>query len=236
MHICMEERDDCDMLRRSLHDLGRVQIPNFLRPGHAKAAYQELASRSTWDTFFISSGRQYLATAAVKEKYTDAEFDEIFRHLHLSARNGELTCIYDIPTEGTEAARSETGMSQLLSFLGSIEFSNFLNGIFDRDLGNQIDLQVQCHRSGYFTTYHRGRCPPNSKEGGGAIFCYNLTPEWIADWGGMLTFRNTDGASVVSHAPNFNSLDLFSCPYGHWVTPISPFASGPKFVVAGYVT
>ena len=216
--------------------LGWAQVSNFLSAELAEAAYQEMACREGWDCFLLSEGRKYLASAPTNRRFSEVEMGNICERANASAAAGRLSAVYEIEPRKAEAAALSTGgraIDTILCFLKSLRFLNILREAFRRDVGSHVDLQIQRHQPGHFITYHRGFIPTNPYVSDGVAFFYNLTPEWKPEWGGLLTFRGRNGGETVSLTPVFNSLDLCAHEKGRWFTPIAPFASGPKFVIAG---
>lgn len=233
-----DSRHCSEILARSFYGIKRLQIPNFLEPGLAKQLYRDMSSALEWNTFLTAGGRKYLARADMREQHSADQDDEINRRAHENAKTGGFSCVYDVGIQNPGIEDPEIAdliLPDFLRFLESARFLNFLRLSFDLIDATNVDVEVQRFRPGHFVSYHRAQCPPQAVDRCRAIFQYNLTPEWKVDWGGLLTFRGDDGTTIVSYPPNFNTLDVFACPQGHWTTLVTPFSSGHRFTIVGNV-
>jgi Rps23 Pro-64 3,4-dihydroxylase Tpa1-like proline 4-hydroxylase len=121
-------------------------------------------------------------------------------------------------------------------------FADFLNSSVFMDFARQVsgiqeiafaEVRALRFRPGQFMTF---RDVPDSAGVNArcrAFYSYNLTPEWKAEWGGLLEFKGNRGHLVEAYLPCFNCLDIFACPQGHWVSVVAPSAGGPIYSVSG---
>jgi Rps23 Pro-64 3,4-dihydroxylase Tpa1-like proline 4-hydroxylase len=96
----------------------------------------------------------------------------------------------------------------------------------------RADGQITRYRRGHFLTLHDDHDAAGTRV---AAYVLNLTPSWPADFGGQLQFADAHGQVEVAVAPRLNSLSVFAVPSAHLVTAVSPFASGARFALTGWL-
>ncbi|WP_306014793.1 2OG-Fe(II) oxygenase family protein [Oceanicaulis sp. MMSF_3324] len=93
------------------------------------------------------------------------------------------------------------------------------------------DCQLTRYRPGHFLTRHDDGVEGKNRS---AAFVLNLTPDWCADYGGVLNLLDEQGDVRAGLTPAFNRLTLFKVPQPHLVSVISPFARGARFAITGW--
>ena len=95
-----------------------------------------------------------------------------------------------------------------------------------------MDAQATRYRPGHFLTQH-----DDHAEGKDRLFAYvlNLTPQWIADWGGLLMFLTDDGHVAAAYTPRWNALNILKVPQPHAVSVVAPFARGARHSITGWI-
>jgi SM-20-related protein len=213
----------------------RLHIPEFLNHRAAEALYYHLKEQVEWSTLLASNGRKYEAPAKIQRKYSAKEQQQLTDLAHAGARGGEQAYLYEathfLPRDLT---KDRSMLGRLAKVLRSSEFMEFMRRVSGVKEIAFVDVQAMRISSGHFMTF---RSMPDSSAGPGAkcyaFYSYNLTPEWKAEWGGLMEFRGNKGHLVEAHLPCFNCLDIFACPQGHWMSAVSPFAGGPNYSVSG---
>lgn len=94
------------------------------------------------------------------------------------------------------------------------------------------DGQATAYGPGDFLTCHDDDVPGRNRL---AAYVFGMTPDWRADWGGLLLFQDTRGGSVTGHVPRFNTLDLFAVPQLHSVSLVTPAAPRRRYAVTGWL-
>lgn len=215
----------------------RLHIAEFLDPTSAEALYHHLDEEVGWSTFLTSNGRRYEAPPAIRRQHTSAQERELIDLAHASARRGGLAYVYDasgpLRRDPTMRGRDDSLLARFADFLNSSMFLTFVRRACGVEELACAAVQAVCLRPGHFVSFqevphgdgHQGKCC--------GVYAYNVTPEWKAEWGGLLELRGSEGHLVEAFAPCFNCLDVFACPQGHWVSAVAPFAGGPQYAVSG---
>ena len=117
-------------------------------------------------------------------------------------------------------------------FLNSPAFLDFVRVLTGDPRPNYADAQATRYERGHYLTQH-----DDSAAEKGRLYAYvlSLTPDWRADWGGLLAFIDDDGHVSEAYTPRFNALNLFTVPYEHAVTYVAPFAGGNRLSVTGWI-
>lgn len=123
-------------------------------------------------------------------------------------------------------------LEAVYDFLNGPGFLGFIRALSGETRPIFCDAMVSRYRPGDFLSAHDDAIP-----GKGRLFAYvlNFTPDWRADWGGVLNFLDEDGHVAEGYAPAFNALNLFSIPIPHAVSYVAPFAPRPRLSITGWV-
>jgi hypothetical protein len=93
------------------------------------------------------------------------------------------------------------------------------------------DCQLTRYLPGHFLTRHDDNIEGKNRV---AAFVLNLTPDWSADFGGVLNLLEANGDVGRGFTPTFNRLTLFKVPQPHSVSVVAPFAPAPRYAVTGW--
>lgn len=234
----------------SMHDLDRlaeqfklrrkVHIAELLNPTAAQALYHCLDRQISWSTQLISQGEVCEAAAIAPGEQRSAESEMRLNQLaYENAQHGNVGYIYDVcPLAISDLSiPSEEAIhpNEFLKFINSDTFIRFIRQITGIATLAYADAQATRLRAGHFTTFHYSSGPDKNNSARRLNYVFYLTPEWKAEWGGLLEFRGEQGFMVESHVPCFNCFDLFRFPHGHWISMVSPIASGPSYLISGGV-
>jgi SM-20-related protein len=220
---------------------GRIHVYDFLTPEGAEILYRHLLSEAAWTTFFVSKGKLYSHSLPAAEQANGDHEQSVLKLAHESEQHG-FACLYDadrplqddlIKSTGKVCESNSVVMKNLLRFLNSRFFLEFLRTVCGNTAISRVDAQAVRLRVGHFETFHNATlsADPTRKRVGG--FTLSVTPEWKPEWGGLLEFRTDDGGTIEGFVPCFNGLVLFSFPNGHWISAVAPFAGGPRLAISG---
>ena len=94
-----------------------------------------------------------------------------------------------------------------------------------------VDAQATRFLPGHFLNGHT-----DEHEGAGRLYAYvlNVSPEWSADWGGLLMFTDPDGQVAETFVPQFDTLNVFKVPAWHSVSMVAPYAGAPRLSITGW--
>lgn len=93
------------------------------------------------------------------------------------------------------------------------------------------DAQATRYLPGHFLNRHS-----DEHRDAGRLYAYvlNVSPEWRAEWGGLLMFLDDDGAVTETFTPTPGTLNLFKVPQAHAVSMVAPFAAAPRYSITGW--
>jgi SM-20-related protein len=226
-----------DKLRETFRKARRLRITEFLLPAGAEALYHYLDERAEWSSFLVNKGRMYELPPEIRRNYSAQEEQRLINLAHGSARDGGVAYIYDatrpFSPEVPVRAQDPSILARFADFANSLVFLEFIRRLSGIEEIDMIEVQGMRFSPGNFITF-RGAAPfLDRARRQHAFYSYHLTPEWKAEWGGLLEFRGTEGRSIEGYVPCFNCLDIFAFPQGHWLSVVSPFAGASSYSVWG---
>lgn len=249
---------DVEKLRDLFRMRGRVRIRNLLRPDCANDLYQYLRQETPWRTFLVANEelKGTLPNEPNSPSVENMEDHSEFRTAAYEGARAGFACVFDadelFPEDIEESMPGPTGsvanpadarggmyhtslVREFQAFLASRRVTSLIGQI--SGLHEVEGLHVRAHavrfQVGHFMTLHAGTWSADKTRKRRASFYFNLTPEWRPEWGGMLEFRAPEADLIEAYVPNFNTLDLFAFPQGHWISTVAPFAGGPVLGMAG---
>ena len=119
----------------------------------------------------------------------------------------------------------------LHSLFNSDAFLAFARRLTGDDRIAYVDAQATRYLPGHFLNRHS-----DEHEDAGRLYAYvlNVSPEWRAEWGGLLMFLDDDGAVSEIFTPTAGTLNLFKVPQAHAVSMVAPFAAAPRYSITGW--
>lgn len=219
----LDRADLTDEFRRK----GRVHIRNVLTPRSAKRLHRCLVKETKWSVTF-NQGTDFLdvAYATLEERSelalsamrrASSAFQYVFDNHRLS-RDGEP---YPDPAHC---------LARIVEFLNSPQVLSFVRGVTGLDAIAWADAQATLYRPGDFLTLHDDRIGGHKRL---AAYVLNMTPDWRAEWGGVLQFLDEAGHIDEGYVPAFNALNLFRVPLLHSVSQVAIFG-GMRYSVTGW--
>jgi SM-20-related protein len=136
--------------------------------------------------------------------------------------------LYDIYLAG-ERTQPLMAMHEFLNSDGFLQFAREITG-FDRIAF--ADSQATKYLPGHFLTEHDDEVAGKQRL---AAYVFGFTPEWRADWGGILQFIDRDGHIAEGYVPKFNVLNLFRVPQKHSVSYVTPAAAQARYSITGWL-
>lgn len=230
-------RSDLTELRRRFATHRRVVIPGIFDPEFAARVLEAARTLTGWLLVTRISGQHREFDAEQMENLADDKQKPFESLVMAEARAGfqyrfERHLLYDNLRAGNLPAGPLRTMAEQLN---SEPFIRLLHDIMDRPYepdATFCDGQLTRYRAGHFLTSHDDELPEFRRI---AAYVVNLTPAWIADYGGLLMFTGEDGHVQEAFTPKFNTLSFFEVPQQHAVNMVSPFAAGERHAVTGWL-
>jgi Rps23 Pro-64 3,4-dihydroxylase Tpa1-like proline 4-hydroxylase len=206
---------------------GRAHIRDLLTPRSAQRLRRCLVQETKWSVTF-NQGTDFLdvAYATLEERSqlalsamrrASSEFQYVFDNHRLS-RDGEP---YPDPAHY---------LARIVEFLNSPHVLSFVRGVTGLDAITWADAQATLYRPGDFLTLHDDRIGGHKRL---AAYVLSMTPDWRAEWGGVLQFLDEAGHIDEGYVPAFNALNLFRVPLLHSVSQVAIFG-GMRYSVTGW--
>ncbi|WP_409019816.1 2OG-Fe(II) oxygenase [Brevundimonas vesicularis] len=119
----------------------------------------------------------------------------------------------------------------LLDRFNSDDYMEFARRLTGDERVSFSDGQVTRYLPGHFLNRHSDANPRTER-----LYAYvlNLSPDWRAEWGGLLQFLDDNGDITETFVPSFGTLNVFAVPQMHAVSTVAPFAGGPRYSVTGW--
>ncbi len=117
-------------------------------------------------------------------------------------------------------------------FLNSTPFLDFMRaatGVSDIAFA---DAQATAYGPGDFLTCHDDDVVGKNRR---VAYVFSFTPQWRADWGGLLAFPDQYGHLHEAFAPAYNALNLLRVPITHAVTQVASFAGAVRYSITGWL-
>jgi len=178
---------------------------------------KELYHLSNADLAAMGAEKRNAMLGAVYENAKD-RFQYLYESYHIADQYNSGAGRTGIAAQFFEAMNSEAGLEALRALTG------------DQNI-KYMDAIATRYRPGHFLTVHNDFVPGEDR-----LFAYvlNLSPQWRADWGGLLLFLSDDGNVSGGYTPRFGALNIFKVPQAHSVSVVSPFAGAPRYSISGW--
>lgn len=209
---------------------GRVQIPDFLEKGFAIALLEELIEYPDWNMVFRDNNKHYDLHRSQWQALDDNSFELLRQRITAVGQLGFQYWYYNVPIYDMAAEGKPLGPAQdkLYHFLQSEQFVSCMRNISGEAAIDFADCQATKYTPGSFLTTHDDKVQGKNRH---AAYVLGLSPDWCADWGGLLMFPESGQAFT----PAFNSLYMFSVPQPHLVSLVSSLATRPRISVTGWL-
>lgn len=211
---------------------GRLQIGGFLGGSGAADLLHALSRSDQWILTLNKGDRVFDYGRAALGALTPEARAELTREVAEGARTGFQFCYETLRLPPRGEPRPPGALAELERFLCSVQMIDFFRKITGADDVDFADAHASRYLPGHFLTAHDDR---SDGQGRRAAYVLNLTPNWRAEWGGMLLFHDRDGNVSRGYMPMFNTLTIFAVPQTHSVSYVAPIAPHPRYAVTGWL-
>lgn len=225
---------DAAALARAFAQRGRLSIADILAPETAAALHQHLRERADWQQVVNSGDRVIELDRPTRAGLTEQQQRDLDNAVYAGARSGfqfryETLRVPD--DEPARAARTDL-LARFASWWSCGEARDFLRTVVGAPDIDFADAQATAYSPGDFLTGH-----DDDVAGKGRIAAYvlNLTPQWRAEWGGLLLFPDAAGDRAEAFVPGFNRLSLLRVPQPHSVSEVSRAAAFRRYAITGWL-
>lgn len=211
----------------------RIQIRNVLLPEAAERLYQCLEHEVPWGVAYIDGEQPRLLDAGVVTGFTQADWLNLNHKVQARAED-KFQFVYNsymMITAYKEKRDPGLLLHSMVEFINAPPFLNVIRQVTGISNIIKADAQATRYISGHFLKKHNDEAVGKHRL---IAYVLNLTKEWQADWGGLLQFTDDTGMVTETFSPVFNSLTLFQVPMWHYVSYVSPFATGRRYAITGW--
>jgi len=218
---------------RQYAELGYATVNAVLAKPDARRLHKAASAWTEWNLVALIDGRHRDFHGPEMEKLEPVRRAPFEVLVHREAQNGfgylfENIPLYESGLRGNLTDAVFRAAFDLIRSDAFIELGRTLTG--DQTI-TFADCQLTRYRSGHFLTRHDDGIEGKNRS---AAFVLNLTQDWRADYGGILSLLDECGDVRVGLAPAFNRLTLFKVPQPHLVSVVSPFARGSRLAITGW--
>jgi SM-20-related protein len=211
----------------------RVHISDVLTPPSADTVFTQLSTRTPWQ-LSLNVGQRHVDIDHRQLMVMPPEQRETMtRRMHEQSQHGfqyvfENYPLYDLYQAG-ERAQPLLAMHEFLNSQEFLQFARDITGL--RDIAF-ADSQATRYLPGHFLTEHDDDIAGKRRL---AAYVFGFTPQWRADWGGVLQFIDRDGHIAEGYVPKFNVLNIFRVPQKHSVSYVTPAAVQARYSITGWL-
>jgi SM-20-related protein len=212
----------------------RIHIPGILEENTAIALYQQIETFQHWDIHINQGDKTFDIVPEQRAAMTPAQLNDLRAAAYAGGQTGfqyifENYPIYDAYHKNCCA---ESFLEEIIEFVNSEAFLAFTRTVTGHDDISFADAQLTRFTPGDFLSDHNDDVMGKGRR---AAFVLNLTPDWCADFGGILQFFDTNGDVEAGFVPSFNALNIFSIPKPHAVSQVSTFAPRARYGITGWL-
>jgi SM-20-related protein len=225
---------DVERIASVYAEAGRVHIAPALGQACAERALRCLVQETPWQLHLNEGDKPINLQGAGFERLPESDRAQFLNRVYASAARGFQYLFNSYPISDAHARREhpELYLMRVFEFLNSAAFLDFARRVTRAPTITYVDAQATLYRPGHFLTRHDDKI---ARKGRIAAYVLNLTPRWVADWGGILQFIDRDGHIAEGYTPAFNALNIFRVPQPHAVSYVAPFAGAGRYSITGWL-
>lgn len=216
---------------------GRIHLPDLFEARFAAALDKALRGPVPWSRSLTIGGASYDADPDALAQVPAAQRLLVEATLAQGARDGfqydyESWRLSDRLERGARCGGDLAPVEAVYDFLNGEAFLGFVRQLTGDPRPAYCDAQVTRYRAGDFLNSH-----DDDVAGKQRLFAYviSMSPNWRADWGGLLLFHDPDGHIAEGFTPRFNALNLFRVPQLHSVSQVATFATASRHSITGWI-
>jgi Rps23 Pro-64 3,4-dihydroxylase Tpa1-like proline 4-hydroxylase len=212
----------------------RVRIPGLLASDGAERLRRHLRERADW-RLVINQGDQLFELDREAQAHLEMpQREQLEQAVNQAARYGFQFRfeIVRVPDGEVDRIADASLLADFARWMSSNEVLGLLREITGLEAIRFADAQGTAYGPRDFLTAHDDEVAGKSRA---AAYVMNLTPEWRADWGGLLMFHSANGHVEEAWTPQHNALSLFAVPQAHSVSYVTPFIPNRRYSVTGWL-
>jgi len=236
MNFTISPQHRSERLTKDYAQHKRLQIPDFLPKDVAAELYTCLRKNISWDLVYQNNK---LAKAEVlsQEEFLKSDMqaqNNLQLKIYQEAQNNFQFIYHTYPILDRYLENNPylpELLRHYLDWINSPKYLDFFREISGHHSIIKADAQATRYGPNQFLNKHND-IPRGEKR----LIAYvlNLTPTWDPNWGGYLQFYSDNNNIEAAFIPSFNTLNIFSVPYEHGVSFVTPFAGAYRYSITGW--
>jgi SM-20-related protein len=221
-------------LAASFREQHRLQIRDFLTDASAREIQTMLEHHTPWGLCFNQGEQVAGLRAADVARLSREKWEQITQVVASGARDGFEFFYqhYPVNADYFDDTRERVALFDLFEFINSEAFLGPMRVITGYEDIVWADAHATCYQAGHFLMRHDDLMAGTERR---AAYVLNFTRAWRPDWGGYLQFFDASGDIEKAYRPLFNAINLLRVPQDHSVGAVSPFATGARLSVTGWL-
>jgi len=213
---------------------GFVHIPAVLPPADASSIQKVLIEGTPWNLCFNDRQKHIDIAPENLASMTAAQHSRLQEAVYAQARTAFQYHYHNYPIFDADRAGLNQGhlLHGFYNWLNSEEFLSLMRYLTGFEDISFADAQATRFVAGHFLKQHDDNQINKNRR---AAFIFNFTTEWESDWGGYLQLLDDKGHIRRGIKPIFNSLNILAVPQMHNVSFVTPFATGARFAITGWL-
>ncbi len=234
MKLELNKSKKLEKLKNRYLDNGYVKVENALLSECAEELYLNIAKQEKWNLVFRNKGIHQDFNSIDVQGWDKKHKDDLIELIHNQAKENfqyfyETIPVYDIYYDNLMPGHF---FNEIVEFLNNEDTLNYFREILAAPEISFLDAQITRFKAGHFLNRHNDDVQGKNRV---AAFVINLSKEWRTDWGGALHILNNKLEIEQSFVPSFNEINIFKVPVDHVVGYVSPFASGERLSITGWL-
>ena len=224
---------DSILYREVFQRHARVHIPEILTSESAKCILELLRNKVPWQAHFNHGDKTYDLHRDQLAVLPDNKKALIVERLQQNAQSNfqYLFLNYSISDAVEQQSNPDVELNEFEEFINSSEVLDLIRTITRIREIRFADCQATLYRPGHFLRAHNDDV---ERAGRLVAYTFNFTPNWRADYGGILHFLDEQEHVDEGYLPKFNALNLFKIPARHAVSYVTPYAAGGRYSIIGW--
>jgi hypothetical protein len=231
--IRLNPRLDPELIAKVYRSAGRVHIPDFFDAPTAARIHHSLTSETPWQVVLHDGTEDRELPVASLAELPVAERDHWQTLVQLAAGRGfsYRYSNFRLFENYQQGLHQDFWLMRVLEYINTPVIRGLIRHVTGDPAIDFADAQATLYRAGDFLNRHDDNVGGKGRR---AAYVLSFTPEWHADWGGLLAFPDRYGHVAEAYAPAFNALNLFRVPMAHAVTQVSSFAPAGRYSITGW--
>lgn len=232
--ITLNSALDPKALREAFDQEKRLHIPGILNDDAARALHKSLRDELAWNLAYNDEAGQQDLFPSQQQSMTPQDRQAFQQKIQARARSGKFSYLYGSFAVGDaykENLIRDMFVSRFYEFVNSKPVFEFIQEVTGARRIREASMQATAYGPGHFLTEHNDFDPKLDRK---VAYVFNMTPEWKAEWGGILQFLDDDGLQEKGFIPAFNALNIFTVPQRHIVSQVAGYAPKVRYSLTGW--